>query len=67
MLIAMSVRSDRPPLNVVQRRTMVATLAVLLAGAIAFIVVGRGYVVALSGLLATATVVVGAGIDFLRR
>lgn len=46
---------------------MIVALVVLLAGAISFVVVGRGFVVALAGLVATVTVVVGAGIDFLRR
>lgn len=46
---------------------MVLTLAILLAGAITFVVVGRGFVVALAGVCATITVVIGTGIDFLRR
>ncbi|MBE7187438.1 hypothetical protein [Jatrophihabitans endophyticus] len=57
----------RPPLNVVQQRTMIVTLAILLAGAVTFVIVGRGFVVALAGGCATAAVVIGTGIDFLRR
>ena len=46
---------------------MIVTLAILLAGAITFVVLGRGFVVALAGLCATLAVVVGTGIDFFRR
>lgn len=46
---------------------MYLTVAILLAGTITFVVVGRGFVVALSGLCATVAVVAGMGIDFLRR
>ncbi len=46
---------------------MIVTLAILLAGAVTFVIVGRGFVVALAGGCATAAVVIGTGIDFLRR
>ena len=46
---------------------MIVALAVLLAGAITFVVLGSGFVVALAGVVATVTVVVGMCVDFLRR
>lgn len=63
----MSRTPTRPQASHVQRRTGVITAAIVLAGAIAFVLDDRGFVLVLTGLCATLALVIGMSVDAIRR